>query len=243
MCRIQNSSLVSDSHGEFPLADLTALFQPTKDTEIRGKVASYMDMSKRIPVESLSEKEYESLVAGKGEGKTFSIYNRISGDVTPESAAGAPTSGATTPLSAEDNPASSPLPHKTSPHKQQQSDSGSKVDDDSNSSSAAPARQSCDPILEVEEPSAVSLRRNRSATLTSQSLLERRTSLQPGGSSVVASGVSLIHPAGSGGSQQSPIRSREHSGTPPPPPAVTTGTPSPIGMRPRSQLQHQVRQH
>ncbi len=30
MCRIQNSSLVSDSHAEFPLADLTAIYQPRK---------------------------------------------------------------------------------------------------------------------------------------------------------------------------------------------------------------------
>ena len=59
MCRIQNSSLVSDSHGEFPLADLTALFQPTKaDNELH---AGMLDASKRIPIDSLTEKEYEAL--------------------------------------------------------------------------------------------------------------------------------------------------------------------------------------
>jgi hypothetical protein len=53
MCRIQNSSLVSDSHGEFPLADLTALFQPTKDSDVREQMAAALDPSKRVSIENL----------------------------------------------------------------------------------------------------------------------------------------------------------------------------------------------
>ena len=66
MCRIQNSSLTSDSHGEFPLADLTALMQPSKDAEVRSEVSAMLDMSKRIPVDSLTEKEYDCLTTDKG---------------------------------------------------------------------------------------------------------------------------------------------------------------------------------
>lgn len=55
MCRIQNSSLVSDSHGEFPLADLTALFQPTKDSEVRAQISAKLDQAKRVPLEELGE--------------------------------------------------------------------------------------------------------------------------------------------------------------------------------------------
>lgn len=231
MCRIQNSSLVSDSHGEFPLADLTALFQPTKDTEIRGKVAysSMMDMSKRIPVETLSDKEYELLVSGKGEGKTFSIFNRISGEVTPESGAessAGKVTGPTSPKSPSEESAATAKPSSHTPESGKTEEEG-----------GASSRQSCGPILEVDEPATVSLRRNRSATLTGghqASLLERRTSLHSG-----SGAVNLIHPhqpnLGSGSSGQSPMRSREHSGTPPNP-----AGPNPIGMRPRSQLQQQV---
>ena len=64
MCRIQNSSLVSDSHGEFPLADLTALFQPTKDNELHTNM---LDASKRIPIDSLTEKEYDALTSDTGD--------------------------------------------------------------------------------------------------------------------------------------------------------------------------------
>lgn len=67
MCRIQNSSLVSDSHGNFPLADLAALFRPSNDLAIRESVAHMLDMSKRIPIDNLSEKEYESLTSDKGD--------------------------------------------------------------------------------------------------------------------------------------------------------------------------------
>ena len=69
MCRIQNSSLVSDSHGEFPLADLTAIFQPTKDNELH---MSMLDTSKRIPIESLTDKDYDALTSDTGE-QSFSI--------------------------------------------------------------------------------------------------------------------------------------------------------------------------
>ena len=74
MCRIQNSSLVSDSHGEFPLADLTALFQPTKaDNELH---AGMLDASKRIPIDSLTEKEYEALsTSDAGAEQSLSIVH------------------------------------------------------------------------------------------------------------------------------------------------------------------------
>ena len=71
MCRIQNSSLVSDSHGEFPLADLTALFQPTKaDNEVH---AGMLDASKRIPIDSLTEKEYEAITTSDASGAEQSL--------------------------------------------------------------------------------------------------------------------------------------------------------------------------
>ena len=68
MCRIQNSSLVTDSVGEFPLADLTAVFQPSKDIDLRDEGWSrMMDATKRIPVDSLTEQEYERLTTDKGQ--------------------------------------------------------------------------------------------------------------------------------------------------------------------------------
>jgi hypothetical protein len=77
MCRIQNSSLVSDSHGEFPLADLTALFQPTKDIDVRSGIDAMLDNSKRIPVESLTEIEYEALTTGSSGEQSYSILHRL----------------------------------------------------------------------------------------------------------------------------------------------------------------------
>ncbi len=68
MCRIQNASLVSASHSELPLtSDLSALFQPSRDPEVRSMAEGALDMSKRIPVESLTDAEYEGLVTGQNQ--------------------------------------------------------------------------------------------------------------------------------------------------------------------------------
>ncbi len=77
MCRIQNSSLVSSSHSDLPLtADLSALFQPSKDREFRGRVDSALDMSKRIQVETLSDAQYSELVTAEGQ-ESFSIMDKL----------------------------------------------------------------------------------------------------------------------------------------------------------------------
>ena len=105
MCRIQNSSLVSDSHGEFPLADLTALFQPTKVDQPPPRVVSSpskaASQQQQQPTNVVDAKEGTELAGAatmeqlqnpqqdSGEGKnTYSIFSKISGsasgEVTPE---------------------------------------------------------------------------------------------------------------------------------------------------------------
>ena len=56
MCRIQNSSLTSDSHVELPLADLTQLMQPSM---AQDDMIDILDPSKRINVDNLTDAQYD----------------------------------------------------------------------------------------------------------------------------------------------------------------------------------------
>ena len=58
MCRVQNGSLNSDSVSEFPLADLTAIFQPSMEPAELLKLKN----DAKINVEKLDDEEYTSLL-------------------------------------------------------------------------------------------------------------------------------------------------------------------------------------
>ena len=195
MCRIQNSSLVSDSHGEFPLADLTALFQPTKDNELH---MSMLDTSKRIPIESLTEKDYDALTFDTGE-QSFSIAHHLKSD-------------------------SQEAPEREVP----QEDSAGVEDSGSVGSGAGSKRESAsyNPTMEkvVEEEldaTAAVLRRKERV----QEILRRRQSLQTIGveEALLRRQVSSSS-SSSPKARQSPLsRSRQESGTRTPPASAAVG--------------------
>lgn len=60
MCRIQNTSLVSESHSDFPLSDLTALFHPSMEPPDFDDTI-LLDHDRRIKVEALSDEDYANL--------------------------------------------------------------------------------------------------------------------------------------------------------------------------------------
>jgi hypothetical protein len=58
MCRVQNGSLNSDSVSEFPLADLTAIFQPSMEPmELQD-----LQTGAKIDTEKLSDEDFNSLM-------------------------------------------------------------------------------------------------------------------------------------------------------------------------------------
>ena len=91
--RIQNASLTSESHAEFPLSDLTTLFHPDKE-----------DLDEEKPLESLENATLSS--------ETFSIFSR-----GRRSSAGSSSSVPTSPVKEAkqpDFPDSSPLSNNDS---------------------------------------------------------------------------------------------------------------------------------
>ena len=67
MCRVQNGSLNSDSISEFPLADITAIFQPSKEPQ-------EIKVDPKINVEDLNEEDYSSLLKMQSQVKLYFKY-------------------------------------------------------------------------------------------------------------------------------------------------------------------------
>jgi hypothetical protein len=76
MCRVQNGSLNSDSVSEFPLADLTAIFQPSMEPAELLKLKN----DAKINVEKLDDEEYTSLL--KTQNQVTTQFQLLSGNLT-----------------------------------------------------------------------------------------------------------------------------------------------------------------
>jgi tuberous sclerosis protein 2 len=165
MSRIQNASLTSESHADFPLTDLTTLFHPDKE------LLPLNDAAAQISLRNLKDNQ-------EG-GPTYSVFNRgrTDSESTVESAPGSPVktlpgldfrptadSGAAAGQQLQKTPTEPPSsPITKSPvSKSLSADSPRSNTDETNNKN----KQSCDPIPEVDEEE-----RNE--------LLRRRTSLQP----------------------------------------------------------------
>ncbi|TRY76727.1 hypothetical protein TCAL_07432 [Tigriopus californicus] len=215
MCRIQNSSLVSDSYSEFPLADLAALFRPSNDLAIRESVAQMLDMSKRIPIDTLSEKEYESLTSDKGDPRESFSLQGCRASITAES-----DSSTHSNVDRDSNPSSGQDPASPA--------SPSEPRTELKNSGTSSNRQSCGPIPEVEEEEPI-VREHRTS---SELLQRRRISLQHGGAPNADSTENLKLKINSPLKTGSPMRSREASGTPPTLTPISGPASSGVGSRP-----------